>query len=163
MSFSSASISNPVINTGSTFIAGTPVLGSDVQSNSPTITLTSSAVQLSAQSYSFNLGSGIWLIEINVKINTNDTVDFTGYPFVVYLTDSLTTDTYTQTVNLGGPFLGDPSPVLSQNFMTFDVANPAVPPPADYDSNQPYTVYIYGEYAGADPTAQIFVYCYKLS
>ena len=157
MSFSSATISNPADNP---LISGTPVFGSDVQSNSPVITLTSSAVQLSTQSYSFNLGSGMWLIEINVKINTNDTVDFTGYPFVVYLTDSLTNDTYTQTINLGGPFLGNPSPVLSQNFMTFDVAYPDIPTPP---TNQPYTVYIYGEYAGSNPTAQIYVYCYKLS
>jgi hypothetical protein len=157
MSFSSAIIANPVDYT----IAGTPMLGLVRQFTSPNITLVSSAVIVPAQNYSFTIGSGIWLIELNLAINTNDTVDFTGYPFYIRLTDSVGTDVYMQTANLGGTFPGVPSPTLYQNLMTFDVAYPKTD--EILNSNQPYTVQLYGEYAGANPTVQLKVYCYKLA
>jgi hypothetical protein len=98
----------------------------------------------------------MWLIELNITIDTNATVDFTGYPFYIRLSDSLGTDVYQQTANLGGTFTGNPT--LTQNLMTFDVAYSVLP---DY-SNLPYTVSVYGEYDGDDPNVLIKVYCYKL-
>ena len=155
MSFASASLSNPI---GENYIPGTPVFGIVNQFISPTITLTSSGVIVPAQQYQFNIGSGMWLIELNITINTNATVDFTGYPFYIRLSDSLGIDVYQQTANLGGTFTGNPT--LTQNLMTFDVAFPATP--YTVTSNQPYTVSVYGQYAGADPNVQIKVFCYKL-
>jgi len=155
MSFASASLSNPI---GENYIPGTPVFGIVNQFISPTITLTSSGAIVPAQQYQFNIGSGMWLIELNITINTNATVDFTGYPFYIRLSDSLGIDVYQQTANLGGTFTGNPT--LTQNLMTFDVAFPATP--YTVTSNQPYTVSVYGQYAGADPNVQIKVYCYKL-
>lgn len=154
MSFSSATISNPI----GEYISGTPVFGLVNQFASPTITLTSSGAIVPAQQYQFNIGSGMWLIELNITINTNATVDFTGYPFYIRLADSRGIDVYQQTANLGGTFTGNPT--LTQNLMTFDVAYPAEP--ALGPSNQPYTVSVYGQYAGANPTVQIKVFCYKL-
>lgn len=159
MSFSSAIIANPIGRN----IPGTPMLGLVRQFTSPNITLVSSAVIVPAQNYSFNIGSGIWLIELNLAINTNATVDFTGYPFYIRLTDSVGTDVYMQTANLGGTFPGVPSPTLYQNLMTFDVAYPTVDEYGLAETNQPYTVQLYGEYAGANPTVQLKVYCYKLA
>lgn len=155
MSFASASLSNPI---GENYIPGTPVFGIVNQFISPTITLTSSGVIVPAQQYQFNIGSGMWLIELNITLDTNATVDFTGYPFYIRLSDSLGIDVYQQTANLGGTFTGNPT--LTQNLMTFDVAFPATP--YTVTSNQPYTVSVYGQYAGADPNVQIKVFCYKL-
>ena len=152
MSFASSSLANPIND----YIPGTPVFGLVKQFTSPSITLTSSGVIVPAQQYQFNIGSGMWLIELNITIDTNATVDFTGYPFYIRLSDSLGTDVYQQTANLGGTFVGNPT--LTQNLMTFDVAYSALPA----YSNQPYTVSVYGQYAGADPNVQIKVYCYKL-
>jgi len=152
MSFSSSSLANPI----GPYLPGTPVFGLVNQFTSPSITLTSSGVIVPAQQFQFNIGSGMWLIELNITIDTNATVDFTGYPFYIRLSDSLGTDVYQQTANLGGTFTG--SPTLTQNLMTFDVAYSVLPA----YSNLPYTVSVYGEYAGADPNVQIKVYCYKL-